>query len=256
MSINEDYVVKQYENNHSTYSIAKELGTYPKKIERILRKKGVDRRSRSEAQKAAIETGRTEHPTKGKKRTKEEKFKISEGVYKSWQDMPEKKKEEISKKAKERWEEIPADKRREMMESAGRALHKTCSQGSKAEKHIYDKLQEKGIDVVMHKKNLIQGNFEIDLFLPSLKTIIEIDGPQHFMPLFGEKKLRDTIKLDSIKSGALLSKGYCVIRVKYMLKRLSQKSSRDLWSMIEKEIDKIKDRFPASKERFIELEIK
>ena len=76
------------------------------------------------------------------------------------------------------------------------------------------------------------------------------------MTFIGEKKLRDTIKLDSIKSGALLSKGYCVIRVKYMLKRLSQKSARDLWDMIEKEIDKIQSRFPAKKDRFIELEIK
>ncbi len=107
MSINEDYVVKQYENNHSTYSIAKELGTYPKKIERILKKKGVERRTRSEAQKAAIETGRTEHPTKGRKRTEEEKVKISEGVYKNWKEMPEQQKEEISKKAKERWDDIP-----------------------------------------------------------------------------------------------------------------------------------------------------
>jgi len=256
MSINEEYVVKQYENNHSTYSIAKELGTYPKKIERILKKRGIERRSRSDAQKAAIETGRTEHPTKGRKRTKEEKLKISEGVYKNWQEMPEEQREEISKRAKERWDEIPADKRRDMMEKAGQALNKTCSQGSKAERYIYDRLQEKGIDVSLHKKNLIQGKFEIDLFLPGLKTIIEIDGPQHFLPLFGEKKLRDTIKHDSIKSGALISKGYCVIRVKYMLKRLSQKSARDLWNMIEKEIDKIQSRFPAKKDRFIELEIK
>lgn len=256
MSINEDYVVKQYEDNHSTYSIAKELGTYPKKIERILIKKGVERRNRSDAQKAAIKTGRTEHPTKGRKRTEEEKFKISEGVYKNWQEMSEEQKGQISKNAKERWDEIPADKKRTMMEKAGQALHKTCTEGSKAERYIYDRLQEKGIDVTMHKKNLIRGQFEIDLFLPSLKTIIEIDGPQHFTPLFGEKKLRETIKLDSIKSGALLSKGYCVIRVKYMLKRLSQKSARDLWTMIEKELDEIQGRFPAKKDRFIELEIK
>ena len=32
--IDEGYVIKQYQENSSTYSIAKELGTYPKKIER------------------------------------------------------------------------------------------------------------------------------------------------------------------------------------------------------------------------------
>jgi very-short-patch-repair endonuclease len=256
MSINEEYVVKQYENFHSTYSIAKELGTYPKKIERILKKRGIERRNRSEAQRAAIQTGRTEHPTKGRKRTDEEKVKISEGVYKNWKNMPDSKKENISKNARERWDKIPADKKRDMMEKAGVALNKTCSEGSRAEKYIYERIQESGIDVVMHKQNLIEGNFEMDLFLPGLKTIIEIDGPQHFMPLFGEKKLRETVKLDSIKSGSLISKGYCVIRVKYMLKRLSQKSARDLWTMIQKELDRIQGRFPAKKDRFIELEIK
>ena len=35
-AINEAYVIKQYKNNHSTYSIAKELGTYPKKIEKSM----------------------------------------------------------------------------------------------------------------------------------------------------------------------------------------------------------------------------
>ena len=39
--IDEAYVIKQYGNNHSTYSLAKELGTYPKKIERILKKNGL-----------------------------------------------------------------------------------------------------------------------------------------------------------------------------------------------------------------------
>jgi hypothetical protein len=33
--IDEGYVLKKYQENSSTYSIAKELGTYPKKIERI-----------------------------------------------------------------------------------------------------------------------------------------------------------------------------------------------------------------------------
>ena len=87
MSINEEYIVNRYEDNHSTYSIAKELGTYPKKIERILKKHGVQIRSRSDAQKLAMESGRNKHPTKGRRRTKEEKVKISEGVHQNWKNM-------------------------------------------------------------------------------------------------------------------------------------------------------------------------
>ena len=67
--IDEEYVIKRYGENHSTYSIAKELGTYPKKIERILKKNGHELRSKGEAQSLAIKSGRTKHPTKGKKRS-------------------------------------------------------------------------------------------------------------------------------------------------------------------------------------------
>ena len=57
-NIDEGYVISQYEQYSSTYSIAKELNTYPKKIERILKKNGVILRSRSEAQANAIKAQR------------------------------------------------------------------------------------------------------------------------------------------------------------------------------------------------------
>ena len=37
-NIDESYVVKKYAEGQSTISLAKELNTYPKKIERILKK--------------------------------------------------------------------------------------------------------------------------------------------------------------------------------------------------------------------------
>ena len=253
--IDEAYVIKQYGNNHSTYSLAKELGTYPKKIERILRKNGHELRGKSEAQSLAIKSGRTKHPTKGKQRTDEEKLKISIGTEKSWREMPEDQKKQISEEARKRWEKIPADKRRSMQESAGRALRLAAVEGSKAEKSLRDDLMKAGYDVVLHKKDLISGNYEIDLFLPGLKTIIEIDGPQHFMPVFGEKQLRDTTKFDSIKNGLLISKGYCVIRIKYTCGHMSQSVGRRLWEMVSGEITKIEKKFPPKHRRLIELEI-
>ena len=254
-TINEAYVIKQYKNNHSTYSIAKELGTYPKKIERILKKNGHQLRSKAEAQSLAISSGRTKHPTKGRERSEQEKLKISIGTEKSWREMSEDQKKHISDQARKRWEKIPADKKRSMQESAGRALRQAAVEGSKAEKSLRDDLMEAGYDVVLHKKDLISGNYEIDLFLPGLKTIIEIDGPQHFMPVFGEKQLRDTTKFDSIKNGLLISKGYCVIRIKYTCSHMSQSVGRKLWKMVSGEIEKIEKKFPPKHKRLIELEI-
>ncbi len=211
--IDEGYVLKKYQENSSTYSIAKELGTYPKKIERILKKNGVTMRTRSEAQANAIKTGRSKHPTKGEKRSEEDKNKISRGKELSWKNTSDEDREKFSKQAKERWEKIPADKKREMMEKAGRALRIAAIEGSKAEKFLERKLNEMGYDVVLHKKDLVEGNFEIDLFLPQINTIIEIDGPQHFLPVFGEKKLQEVIKFDSIKNGLLISKGFVLLEL-------------------------------------------
>jgi len=254
-SIDEGYVVKQYQNNSSTYSIAKELNTYPKKIERILKKNGITLRSRSEAQTNAIKSGRSKHPTKGEKRTEEEKNKISVGAELRWKNLSDEDREKFSAGAKERWDKIPADKKREMMEKAGRALRIASIEGSKAEKFLQKKLNEMGYDVVLHKKDLVEGNFEIDLFLPSVNTIIEIDGPQHFLPVFGEKKLQEVIKFDSIKNGLLVSKGFCLIRIKYLCKNMSRAVERRLWNLVSEQVESIEEKFPPKNKRFIELEI-
>ena len=253
--IDESYVIKKYTDGHSTISIAKELNTYPKKIERILKKNGEPLRTRSESQALAIKKGRAKHPTKGLTRSEEDKIKISLGVEKAWKEMPEEQKKEFVKSAKSRWDKMNPEKKREMQEKAGRALRLACIEGSKQEKFLKGKLEHSGYEVIMHKKGLIEGNFEIDLLLPELNTIIEVDGPQHFLPLFGEDKLAQTIKMDSIKNGLLVSKGFCVVRVKYLCRNMNKSVERKLWSLVSEAVDKIKDKFPPKSKRFIELEI-
>ena len=76
-SINEAYVIQQYTDGCSTIVLAKELDTYPKKIERILKRNGQSLRSKSESQALAIKEGRAKHPTEGSQRTEEQKIKIS-----------------------------------------------------------------------------------------------------------------------------------------------------------------------------------
>lgn len=256
MAIDESYIVEKYENGFSCAQIAEELNTYSKKIERILKKQGVQTRSKSEAAKSAYKNGRAKPPNKkGEKRSEEDKIAISKGLQKTWENMPEERRKEFSQMAKERWENIPAEKKREMQEKAGRALRLACIEGSKAEKFLKSKLESQDYEVVMHKKGLVQGNFEIDLFLPGIKTIIEIDGPQHFLPIFGEERLAEVIKMDSIKNGLLIGRGYCVVRIKYLCKTINKAVERRLWELVSTEIEKIKQNFPPKEKRFIELEI-
>ncbi len=83
-----EYIIDQYVNQKkSTYEIAQDIGTYPNKIRRTLNTLGVDLRDRSSAQTVAIETGRHEHPTRGKKRTEAEKIAISNGMSNFWDNM-------------------------------------------------------------------------------------------------------------------------------------------------------------------------
>ena len=253
--IDESYVIEQYANGYSTISIAKELNTYPKKIERILKKNDQTIRTRSESQKLAIKKGRSKHPTEGTTRSESEKLAISKGVEKAWKNMSEEEREAFSKNAKERWENIPPSKKLEMQQKAGRALRLTCIEGSKQEKLLYRKLTEMGYEVEMHKKGLIEGNFEIDLLLPELNTIIEIDGPTHFYPYFGEANLAEVVKMDSIKNGLLISKGFCVIRVKYLCKNMSQAVERKLWAIVSEQVEKVANKFPPKNKRFIEVEV-
>lgn len=254
-SIDEEYVIEQYNQNKSTYHIAKELNTYPNKIRRILKKHGYSMRDKSEAQAIALKSGRSKHPTEGRKRTQAEKDNISKGAEASWASFSKEKRKSISENAKKRWDEIPDSKKREMQEMAGRALRQASIDGSKAEKALKVKLEENNYEVYLHKKNLIPGNYEIDLFLPEIKTIIEIDGPQHFLPLWGEEKLQETIKFDEIKNGLLLNHGYCVIRIKYMCKHATRGVGQRLWALVGPHIDKISEKFPSKNHRFIELEI-
>ncbi len=247
---------KKYQEGLSCAEIAKFYNTYPKKVERLLKKHGVTLRSRSEATKGAMEQGRLEHPTKGKIRTEAEREAISKGVEKSWQEMDELDRKAFSDAAKERWDKIDPLKKREMQEKAGRALRISSIEGSKAEKFLKKKLNDLGYQVVMHKKGLVQGNFEIDLLLPELNTIIEIDGPQHFLPIFGEEKLQNVVKMDNIKNGLLIGKGFCIVRLKYLCKSMNKSVERKIWSLVSEQIKKIEKNFPPKHQRLIELEIK
>ena len=250
-------IIKQYtKDGLSCKEIAESLGTYSKKIERLLKKNGVELRSKSEAAKNAIKTGRAKPVNEeGKPRSESDKIAISLGMEKRWKNMPEDKRNKIKSQAKERWENIPKEKRREMQIKAGQALQRTTVEGSKAEKSLKNSLENNGYEVQMHKKGLIQGNFEIDLLLPALNTIIEIDGPQHFLPIFGEERLAEVVKLDGIKNGLLLGRGFCVVRIKYLCNNFNKAVERRLWALVSEAIEEIAKEFPPKGKRFIELEI-
>lgn len=239
--------------NQSTYEIAKELGTYPNKIRRVLIRHGYQLKDKSEAQRVALENGRSSHPTAGKKRSNAEKVAISQSLVNYWEEMSETERKRRIDQAKSNWQNM-SDEAKEAMRSKGiAAIRNAATEGSKLEKFIAQKLLGAGFSVKLHEVIIPAENLEIDLYIPQLKTIIEVDGPSHFLPIWGEEKLQKQVNADLRKSGALLSKGYAVIRVKSLGQESLVKREEILTSVLN-EVNKIKEKFPPKSKRFIEVE--
>jgi very-short-patch-repair endonuclease len=255
--MNNQKIVDMYlKENKSTYEIAEALNTYPNKIRRILLSSGVILKTKSEAQKNAIDTGKAKHPTIGKTRTKEEKLRISSGLKKYWDNMSSEMYDKKVEQSKTRWEKMPAQDKQNMLDAAIKAIRVAGKQGSKLEKFLCHEIDAAGYNVEFHKKYLIQNqNLEIDMYIPSIKTIIEVDGPSHFLPIWGEEKLQKQIKADLDKSGLILSKGMIIIRIKNLSDALSLAEKEKLRLDILKTLDTIKEKFPPRSERYIEIEI-
>ena len=241
------------EKNQSTYQIAKALETYPNKVRRTLIKHGYELKDKSAAQKAALESGRSSHPTAGKTRTDAEKIAISQSIVNYWEELSDKERAKRVSQAKDNWEKMSAKQKENMRSKGIAAIRNAAKEGSKMERWVKERVEEAGFSVRMHVVIIPAENLEIDLYIPELKTIIEVDGPSHFLPIWGEDKLQKQVNADLRKSGALLSKGYAVIR----LKTLGQESLAKREDMLKSVVDQvvsISQKFPPKSKRFIEVE--
>jgi very-short-patch-repair endonuclease len=255
--MNEQDVIDMYTNQKlSTYVIAEKYGTYPNKVRRLLKKRGIELNDKSEAQKLAIQSGRSKHPTEGTKRDEEVKRKISDGVHQSWQKISAKERQERVDKSRLQWYNMTELERDNLRKSAAIAVRAAAKDGSKMERFLQIELTKKGYDVVFHKTGLIASEtLEVDLFLPQLNTAIEVDGPAHFLPIWGEDNLQRHVNADAHKSGLLLLQGFVVIRIKHIAKNLSDKHKRDVLEQLLEALNKISVKFPDDKHRYIELEV-
>lgn len=257
IKMNEHKIVKMYvSENKSTYEIAEALNTYPNKIRRILKKNNILLKTKSEAQKNAIDNGSATHPTTGRERSKEEKLNISKGLKKYWESMSDDLYKKRVEQSKSRWDQMSESEKNNMLILAIKAIQLAGKEGSKLEKFLQQELTNAGYKIEFHKKNLVPNqNLEIDMYLPCIKTIIEIDGPSHFFPIWGEDKLQKQIKADFDKTGLILSKGFVIIRIKNLSDSVSLVAKEKLRIDILKKLSIITSKFPDKSERYIEIEI-
>lgn len=209
-------IEQMYQTDRLSFKdIANNLGTYANKIRRDAIKYNIPIRDKSEAQKNALVMGKHDHPTKGKKREEETKRKIGSAVLTSWQNLDISELKKRKEKAKQNWENLSKDEKFIMQQKANCAVRKASKEGSKLEKFLAEKLIEDGYRIEFHKEQaLANTKLQIDIFIPKIAVAIEVDGPSHFAPVWGDENLKRNVKYDQKKAGLILGKGLVLIRIK------------------------------------------
>jgi very-short-patch-repair endonuclease len=207
---------QEYEVNKKSFNdIATLYNTYANKVRRDAIKLKIQIRDKSEAQKNALSTGKTQHPTKGISRSESTKQKIGNSVLKSWESMADETLATRKLKAKINWDNKSTEEKEFMLREANNAVREASKKGSKLENFLFQKLLKHGLNVDFHKEqSILNTNLQIDLFLPRYNIAIEVDGPSHFEPVWGEDALKRNKKYDNKKTGLILGKGLQLIRIK------------------------------------------
>ena len=194
--------------------ISKIIGSYPNRIRRDAGKYGIQIRTRGEAQKLALATGRHTHPTEGKKLSDKTKNQIGSKVSKSWNSASKDEKNRRKQMSKERWDAMPQAQKDDMQKAAGNAIRLAAKEGSKLEKFLHKVLIEGGYRTSCHREHMIKNEkMHIDLFCDEIDLAIEVDGPSHFRKIWSDKGFERQKQSDRVKNGLLQGKDLVVVRI-------------------------------------------
>lgn len=93
--------------------------------------------------------------------------------------------------------------------------HKNLGRGrrSKAEDYLSELIRSDYPSLAMRQndRTLLPSGLEVDIVLPGLKLAIELNGPVHYFPLFGQEKLAKVQAADIAKQLEIQSLGYGLI---------------------------------------------
>ena len=254
MNNEERKILKLYQDKRwSTYQIAEKLNTYPNKVRRILTKNGIKLRNSKNAQTNALKKGRAVHPTAGNSMSEKTKQKISETQGKVWDSLNKKEKQYRSDIGKAAWEKKSDEEKANFIAQAQEAIRKSSRLGSKLEHFLLAELGKQNLRVEFHKEHWLQNqNLQVDIYLPEYRTVIEVDGPSHFKPVWGEENLAKNIKADQQKTGLVLNSGLVMIRIKQD-QALTQRFMRHTLEKLLNLLVKIKQDYPEENERYFEI---
>ena len=238
------------EEKQSFGDIAKKYDTYPNKIRRDAIKFNIPIRNKSEAQKNVLKTGKAAHPTMGKTRTENEKDKISLGVHSAWKSLSDKELKQRKLDCKKRWDKLDNVTKENMLHSAHVAIRKSSVEGSKLEKFLLASLIDNGFKPEFHKEEVLANTkLQIDIYVPEKNTAIEVDGPSHFSPVWGQDTLDRNKRYDDKKTGLILGKGMKLVRIKQ-----TNDYSKARAKLLANELMKILSSIEDSKDKLFNIE--
>lgn len=216
--INEQDVRRLYlDKGLSMRKVAEAVGAPLATLSRFMKKHGIIARDKGQAQKNYLRGH--DHQMKGRKHTVETKKQISASLGDFWEGLTDEEREEVKRKIgsawKRKWELMSEQERKLMMEGLSSKAKESQGQGSRLERFIAEELRKRGYFVEERSTNYTAGkDFEVDLALPTERIAIEVDGPTHFLPIYGEEHLERQQERDARKDDMINSIGYSVLRVR------------------------------------------
>lgn len=211
------YQTKYIEEGFSISEIANMYGTYPNRVRRDFIHLDLNIKTKSDVYKGLYERNVIKSPTEGRERTYEEKIKLSAGIKKAWDKMPEDKRRAIQEKHQKNWDKKSKDEKQEFIYSGIVAIRKTKDTGSKLERHVYDMLIDEGYACDRHVEHILdERKMHFDIFIQNLGVVIEIDGPSHKKDVWQSGKLNKVRTADAEKNRLVNSLGYKMIRISYL----------------------------------------
>ena len=160
----------------------------------------------------------------------------------SWENMSESELKRRSELAKLNWEKLPDHIKQNRLHEANLAVRESSRSGSKLEKYLLKALMENGHKVEFHKEQVLSNTkLQIDLYVVDLNIAIEVDGPSHFEPVWGEEVLKRNQKYDNTKTGLIIGKNMKLIRIKQE-KDFSKSRASVIFERLMRAMDDVKNK--------------
>jgi len=216
--INEQVVRELYvDQGLSMRKVAEQMKVPLATLSRFMKRHGINARTKADAQKNFLRDN--DHQMKGRRHTDETKKKISHSLGDFWDGLDDEQREEVKRKIgsawQRKWAKMSDTERRTMMEGLASKAREAQGMGSRLERFIAEELRKRSYLIEERSTNYTSGkDFEVDLALPKECIAIEVDGPTHFLPIYGEEHLAQQQERDGRKDEMINAAGYNVLRVR------------------------------------------